>query len=134
MKVLQLPVERDDEIIFFMIWSSRFYCYRIFTCNIYTQELDFCYLCLLPGCQAVEQLNIKPKSYKDLLTDEPFTRQDIVTLQVSFSLWCTLYHRGFFILQLKCCCVHSSSRNREISLYFLCYPDGPQRFLVTQCG
>uniref|UniRef100_A0A8C9F9M8 RING-type E3 ubiquitin-protein ligase PPIL2 n=1 Tax=Pavo cristatus TaxID=9049 RepID=A0A8C9F9M8_PAVCR len=32
-------------------------------------------------CNAVEQLNIKPKCYKDLLTDEPFTRQDIVTLQ-----------------------------------------------------
>ncbi|KFP07759.1 Peptidyl-prolyl cis-trans isomerase-like 2, partial [Calypte anna] len=31
--------------------------------------------------EVVEQLNIKPKSYKDLLTDEPFTRQDIVTLQ-----------------------------------------------------
>uniref|UniRef100_A0A8C9FAE4 RING-type E3 ubiquitin-protein ligase PPIL2 n=1 Tax=Pavo cristatus TaxID=9049 RepID=A0A8C9FAE4_PAVCR len=31
--------------------------------------------------EAVEQLNIKPKCYKDLLTDEPFTRQDIVTLQ-----------------------------------------------------
>ncbi|NXW49873.1 PPIL2 ligase, partial [Nyctiprogne leucopyga] len=36
--------------------------------------------------EAVEQLNIKPKSYKDLLTDEPFTRQDIVTLQVNISL------------------------------------------------
>uniref|UniRef100_A0AAR2LY12 RING-type E3 ubiquitin-protein ligase PPIL2 n=1 Tax=Pygocentrus nattereri TaxID=42514 RepID=A0AAR2LY12_PYGNA len=32
--------------------------------------------------EAVEQLNIKTKSYKDLLTDEPFTRQDIITLQV----------------------------------------------------
>lgn len=32
--------------------------------------------------QAVEQLNIKTKSYKDLLTDEPFTRQDLITLQV----------------------------------------------------
>uniref|UniRef100_A0A8C2UBX8 RING-type E3 ubiquitin transferase n=1 Tax=Coturnix japonica TaxID=93934 RepID=A0A8C2UBX8_COTJA len=31
--------------------------------------------------EAVEQLNIRPKCYKDLLTDEPFTRQDIVTLQ-----------------------------------------------------
>ncbi|OXB62184.1 hypothetical protein ASZ78_015366, partial [Callipepla squamata] len=31
--------------------------------------------------EAVEQLNIKPKCFKDLLTDEPFTRQDIVTLQ-----------------------------------------------------
>ncbi|XP_040982312.1 RING-type E3 ubiquitin-protein ligase PPIL2 isoform X3 [Aquila chrysaetos chrysaetos] len=35
--------------------------------------------------EAVEQLNIKPKSYKDLLTDEPFTRQDIVTLQAHYS-------------------------------------------------
>ena len=32
--------------------------------------------------QAVEQLNIKPKNFKDLLTDEPFTRKDIVTIQV----------------------------------------------------
>lgn len=31
--------------------------------------------------EAVEQLNIKTKSYKDLLSDEPFTRQDIITLQ-----------------------------------------------------
>ncbi|XP_066510123.1 RING-type E3 ubiquitin-protein ligase PPIL2-like [Hoplias malabaricus] len=31
--------------------------------------------------EAVEQLNIKTKSYKDLLTDEVFTRQDIITLQ-----------------------------------------------------
>ncbi|MBN3289249.1 PPIL2 ligase, partial [Polypterus senegalus] len=31
--------------------------------------------------EAVEQLNIKTKSYKDLLTDESFTRQDIITLQ-----------------------------------------------------
>uniref|UniRef100_A0A673NPU0 PPIase cyclophilin-type domain-containing protein n=1 Tax=Sinocyclocheilus rhinocerous TaxID=307959 RepID=A0A673NPU0_9TELE len=33
--------------------------------------------------EAVEQLNIKTKSYKDLLTDEPFTRQDLITLQVT---------------------------------------------------
>ena len=32
--------------------------------------------------QAVEQLNLKPKNFKDLLTDEPFTRKDIVTIQV----------------------------------------------------
>lgn len=31
--------------------------------------------------EAIEQLNIKPKNFKDLLTDEPFTRQDIITLQ-----------------------------------------------------
>uniref|UniRef100_A0A7N4PLV8 Peptidylprolyl isomerase like 2 n=1 Tax=Sarcophilus harrisii TaxID=9305 RepID=A0A7N4PLV8_SARHA len=31
--------------------------------------------------EAVEQLNIKTKNFKDLLTDEPFSRQDILTLQ-----------------------------------------------------
>uniref|UniRef100_A0A8C4IQR8 Peptidylprolyl isomerase (cyclophilin)-like 2 n=1 Tax=Dicentrarchus labrax TaxID=13489 RepID=A0A8C4IQR8_DICLA len=31
--------------------------------------------------EAVEQLNIKTKSFKDLLTDEPFTRKDIIILQ-----------------------------------------------------
>lgn len=31
--------------------------------------------------QAVEQLNIKPKYWKDLLTDEPFTRKDIIHIQ-----------------------------------------------------
>lgn len=31
--------------------------------------------------EAVEQLNIKNKNWKDLLTDEPFERKDIITLQ-----------------------------------------------------
>lgn len=31
--------------------------------------------------EAVDQLNLRAKSYKDLLTDEPFTKQDIITLQ-----------------------------------------------------
>jgi peptidyl-prolyl cis-trans isomerase-like protein 2 len=34
----------------------------------------FCY-------EAVEELNIKTKNYKDLLTDEPFQRKDIIVLQ-----------------------------------------------------
>jgi len=29
----------------------------------------------------VEQLNIKPNFWKDLVTDEPFTRKDIITIQ-----------------------------------------------------
>uniref|UniRef100_A0A8C5RX25 RING-type E3 ubiquitin-protein ligase PPIL2 n=1 Tax=Laticauda laticaudata TaxID=8630 RepID=A0A8C5RX25_LATLA len=33
------------------------------------------------GFEAVEQLNIKTKTFKDLLSDEPFSRQDIITLQ-----------------------------------------------------
>lgn len=31
--------------------------------------------------QAVRELNIKAKNWKDLLTDEPFTRADIITIQ-----------------------------------------------------
>jgi len=31
---------------------------------------------------AVERLNIKAKFWKDLMTDEPFTRKDIITIQV----------------------------------------------------
>ena len=31
--------------------------------------------------EAVEQLNLKTKNWKELLTDETFTRQDIITLQ-----------------------------------------------------
>ena len=31
--------------------------------------------------QAVERLNLKPRHFHDLLTDEPFTRADIITLQ-----------------------------------------------------
>lgn len=29
----------------------------------------------------MEQLNFKAKNYKDLLTDQPFTRQDVITIQ-----------------------------------------------------
>lgn len=32
----------------------------------------------------VEELNIKPKHWKDLLTDEPFVRKDIIDIQVTF--------------------------------------------------
>jgi hypothetical protein len=32
--------------------------------------------------EAVEELNIKAKNWKDLLTDEPFTRKDILHIQV----------------------------------------------------
>lgn len=31
--------------------------------------------------EAVEQLNLKTKNWKDLITDEPFERKDIITLQ-----------------------------------------------------
>ena len=34
----------------------------------------FCY-------EAIEELNIKAKNYKDLISDEPFTRSDIIVIQ-----------------------------------------------------
>ncbi|ONL94738.1 Peptidyl-prolyl cis-trans isomerase CYP65 [Zea mays] len=34
----------------------------------------FCY-------EAIQELNIKPKNWKELLTDEPFTRNDLITIQ-----------------------------------------------------
>lgn len=49
------------------------------------------------GLQAVERLNIKPSFFKDLLTDEPFTRKDIISIQV-----CALWSRKqFFMLHRK---------------------------------
>ena len=36
--------------------------------------------------QAIEELNIKPKFWKDLLTDEAFTRKDIIHLQDPLNL------------------------------------------------
>jgi peptidyl-prolyl cis-trans isomerase-like protein 2 len=33
--------------------------------------------------EAIRELNIKPKNWKELLTDEPFTKDDIITIQVS---------------------------------------------------
>jgi peptidyl-prolyl cis-trans isomerase-like protein 2 len=31
--------------------------------------------------QAIQELNIKPKNWRELLTDEPFTRNDLITIQ-----------------------------------------------------
>ena len=31
--------------------------------------------------QAIQELNIKAKNWKDLLTDEKFARKDIITIQ-----------------------------------------------------
>lgn len=39
---------------------------------------------------AVEELIIKPKNYRDLLTDEPFARKDLITIQVHGTLYIDL--------------------------------------------
>lgn len=62
--------------------SSRFQCpalFRPFTKNshivaIATSGNVFCW-------EAIEQLNIKTKNWKDLINDQPFTRKDIITIQ-----------------------------------------------------
>ena len=36
--------------------------------------------------QAVDELNVKPKFWKDLLTDEKFTRRDLITIQDPMNL------------------------------------------------
>lgn len=62
--------------------SIRFQCpalFRPFTKNshivaIATTGNVFCY-------EAIEQLNIKTKNWKDLISDQPFTRKDIITIQ-----------------------------------------------------
>jgi hypothetical protein len=36
--------------------------------------------------EAVEELNVKSKNWKDLLTEEPFTRKDIIHLQDPLNL------------------------------------------------
>lgn len=34
--------------------------------------------------ETIDRLNIKPNHWQDLMTDVPFNRSDIITLQVSF--------------------------------------------------
>ncbi len=53
----------------------------------------------------MEQLNIKTKSYKDLLTDEPFTRQDLITLQVTDTDSVCVYDCWLSMTKSGCCYV-----------------------------
>ena len=52
--------------------------------------------------EAVEELNIKPRFMKDLLTDQPFTRKDIIHIQDPMNLEASVKH---------CCCQHASGRH-----------------------
>lgn len=42
---------------------------------------DWIIECVFIAMQAIEQLNIKANNWKDLVTDEPFTRKDIIKIQ-----------------------------------------------------
>lgn len=43
---------------------------------------------------AIEMLNIKRKHWKDLLTDEPFAKADIITIQVGLTVVLGCYWDG----------------------------------------
>jgi len=62
--------------------AGEYHCpvmYKVFNTSTHIAAIKttgnvFCY-------EAIEELNIKAKNYKDLLTDEPFVRSDIIVLQ-----------------------------------------------------
>ena len=58
----------------------------------------------------MEELNIKPKFWKDLLTDEPFTRKDIIHIQDPLNLQAcpSLYITVVDSLLLKAHCTFCS--------------------------
>ena len=77
-----------------MLIESRLYCKRSFYCIKDSALAKICRgdSCNLPALifglhdQAVEELNIKPKYWKDLMDDTPFTRKDIIHLQDPLNL------------------------------------------------
>uniref|UniRef100_A0A8C3SDE9 Peptidylprolyl isomerase like 2 n=1 Tax=Chelydra serpentina TaxID=8475 RepID=A0A8C3SDE9_CHESE len=79
------PITGENLFFFVFLPSSRtgkYHCPVLFT--VFTNNSHIVAIKTTGNVfahEAVEQLNIKTKSYKDLLTDEPFTRQDILTLQ-----------------------------------------------------
>ncbi len=89
-----------------MLWIGKFHCpvtFRIFnentfivairsTGNVYSYEVllptpspahthSLTYTHTHSHIQAVERLNLRTKNMRELLTDEPFTKADMITLQ-----------------------------------------------------
>lgn len=90
---------KDSRAPYIMI-RSEILCGNLLWNILFISSLFFDeYLVNVCFVQAVEQLNIKTKSYKDLLTDEPFTRQDLITLQVRHMEW----SYGTFVRWYVCC-------------------------------
>lgn len=71
--------------------TGNVFCYEVYMSPSITSAL-------IPACfsllnvifisnlvaQAIKELNIKTKNWKELLTDEPFTKEDLITIQVTF--------------------------------------------------
>lgn len=78
----KLDVKALTKLNFYKNSEGKFHCpvlYKVFNENSHIIAIKatgnvFCF-------EAIEQLNIKNKSFRDLLTDEPFKRTDIITLQ-----------------------------------------------------
>lgn len=61
--------------------------------------------------QAIKELNIKTKNWKELLTDEPFTKDDLITIQVVIAL---RYIKFVCTKIISCFCLHSQT-------FYICY-------------
>ncbi|KAA8531568.1 hypothetical protein F0562_006277 [Nyssa sinensis] len=65
-----------------LVWTGEFHCpvlNKVFTefthiVAVKTTGNVFCY-------EAIKELNLKTKNWKELLTDEPFTKEDLITIQ-----------------------------------------------------
>lgn len=73
----------------FRILKTDFYIIGNFRCpvtfRVFTPTSHIVTICQtgnVYSLEAIEELNLKPGHLRDLLTDEPFQRKDIVTLQV----------------------------------------------------
>lgn len=53
--------------------------------------------------QAIKELNLKTKNWKELLTDEPFTREDLITIQVLYEFILLIELDDCFIYQYELC-------------------------------
>ena len=61
--------------------TGNVFSYEVCMYNMHTVFSVDCTSLYCVYFQAVERLNLKPRHFHDLLTDEPFTRADIITLQ-----------------------------------------------------
>lgn len=68
--------------------TGNVFCYEVYASmlNIVTSSLPICYTLIHSATlvQAIKELNIKTKNWKELLTDESFTKYDLITIQVIF--------------------------------------------------
>lgn len=67
--------------------TGNVFCYEVISYSFQVSSLILWYFLILHvnalRTQAIQELNIKPKNWKELLTDEPFTRNDLITIQVT---------------------------------------------------